>query len=120
MHADWALLPRGHFPKRADIPLRAEIQLASSFLKFLLDARAVFLMLLAVLVLTFLITIPNTLAPVALLEGITFISARRTQLGRGGPIFLGGGGFIILSFHRFTERHGAKLLSSCCCIVLFR
>ena len=121
LHADWAFLPRGQFPKRADILLGAEIELASSFIKLLLDALANLLVLLAVTVLTILVTIPNALASVALLEGIAYLSARRTHFGWG--IFGGGYGIIIpLPFPggRFAERHGAKLLSSRRCTALFR
>ena len=89
-HADWALLPRGQFPKRPNIKLFAEIELASSLIKNLLDGPALLLMLLSVLVLTFLVAIPNALASVALLEGITLLAARRTQQFGGGPVFRGG------------------------------
>ena len=82
-HADGTLLPRGQLPKRADILLGAEIELASSFIKLLLDALANLLVLLAVTVLTILVTIPNALASVALLEGIAYLSARRTHFGWG-------------------------------------
>ena len=119
-HADRAFLPRGQFPKRADILLGAEIELASSFIKLLLDALANLLMLLAVMVLTILVAIPNALAGRALFEGITFLFTPRTQLGRG-PVFRGGFfGFIILSFHRFAERHGAELLRNRRCSVVVR
>ena len=77
-HADWALLPRGAFPERPDIQLRADIKLASSLVKFLLDATALFLVLLPVFVLTVLVAIPNALAGPALHEGITLLSASRT------------------------------------------
>ena len=141
MHADWTLLPRGRLFKRAEIELAssflkfsletlalnlidAEIELASSLFKLRRDTLALRLMLLAVLVLTLLVAIPNALAPVALLEGITFLAAGRAEfLGRGrgrglfGPIFLRG---FNLSSHRFAERHGAELLSSCRCSFLFR
>ena len=121
-HADWALLLRGQFPKRANIFLFAGIKLASSFIKFLLDALALLLMLLTVTLLTILVTIPNALAGRALFEGITFLFARRTQYG-WGSIFLGVLviiGFIILSFHRFAERHRAELLSGYRYSVLLR
>ena len=104
-HANWTLLPRGQFPERPNILLGADIELASSFIKLLLDETTLLLMLLAVLVLTFFVTIPNALAGRTLLEGITFLSACRTQLGFG-PIFPGGFGIVILPFHRFAERHG--------------
>ena len=139
MHADWTLLPRGRFFKRPEIELAssflefslealalnlvdAEIELASSFIKFLLDALALLLMLLPVFVLTVLVAIPNALAGRALLEGITLLFASRTQqFGRGGPIFRGGFGFIIfLSFPRFSERHRTELFSGLGCSVLFR
>ena len=94
------LLPRGQLPQRPNIQLRADVELASSFIQFLLDTLALDLMLLAVLVLALLVTIPNALAGRALLEGITLLSARRTHLG---PIFRGGFGFIFLSFRRFAE-----------------
>ena len=120
-HADWTLLPRGQFSKRANIQLRADIELTSSFVKFLLDTPALDLMLLSVLVLTFLVAIPNALAPVALLECIALLAARRTELGWVGPNFRGGFGAIIFSLRRFAERHGAELLSSGrSCSVLFR
>ena len=109
-HADRALLLRGQIPKRAQILLGADIELAFSFtkhevpfIKLLLDALAFFSMLLAMFVLAFLIAIPNALAPAALLEGITLLFARRTQLGRGGPIFHVGFGIVILSLRGFTE-----------------
>ena len=63
-------------------------------------------MLLVVTLLTVPVAIPNALARRALLDGITLLAARRTQLGRGGPIFIGVlviFGFIILSLHRFTD-----------------
>ena len=66
MHADWTFLLRGQFPKGANILLGAEIELASSFTKFLLDKLAFFFMLLPVFVLTILVTIPNALAGPAL------------------------------------------------------
>ena len=120
-HTDGTLLPLGHFSKRSNILLGTETELASSFIKNLLDGSAFMFMLLAVLVLAFLIAIPNTLAPVALLEGITLFAARRTQLLGIGPIFLGGVCFVvILSFHRFAERHGTKLLSCRRCSFLSR
>ena len=67
-------------------------------------------MLPPVALLTVLVAIPNALAGRALLEGITFLAARRTQLGRG-LILLGGLGIGILPFRRFAERHGAELPS---------
>ena len=99
MHADGALLPRWRLFKRANIQLFSEIELAPSFVKFSLNALALLLMLLAVLVLAFLVAIPNALATVALLKCVAFLSARRTQLGRGGPTFRGG----FLPFRRFAE-----------------
>ena len=87
-HTDRTFLLRGQFPKRADILLGAEIELASSFIKLLRDALANPLMLLAVFVLTILVAIPNALAIPTLLEGITSLAARRTTLGLG-PIFRG-------------------------------
>jgi hypothetical protein len=93
-------------------------------LQLLLDALAFFFMLLPVFVLAILVAIPNALAIPTLLEGITLLVACRTQkLGRGGPMFLGvlvTFGFIILSFPRFAERHGAELLSSRRCTILVR
>ena len=104
VHTDWALLPRGHFLKRAKIHLRANVELASSIIKNLLDGPAFLLMLLPVFVLTILVAIPNALAGPALHEGVTLLSARRTHLRRGrGPTFRRGFGFIILSLHRFTD-----------------
>ena len=67
-HADRALLPRGQFPKRANIHLVAEIELPPSFLKFLLDGPAFMFMLLTMFVLTLLVAIPNALAGCTLLE----------------------------------------------------
>jgi len=120
MHTDWALLPRGQLPDRPKIQFRAEIELSSSLIKNLFDGPAFLLMLLAMFVLTFLVAIPNAHAPVALLEGVTLLSASRTQLGRGGPIFLGVFGVILLSLRRIAERHGAKLVSCRRCSFLFR
>ena len=121
MHADWTLLPRGQFPQRAQILLGAEIELASSFVKFFLDWPALLLMLLPVFVLTFLVAIPNALAGRALLDSVTLLAARRTQLGWGPVrvVFVFRFGFT-LSFDRFAERHGAELLSGSRCSVLFR
>ena len=99
MHADWTLLPRGQFPQRAQILLGAEIELASSFVKFFLDWPALLLMLLPVFVLTFLVAIPNALAIPTLLEGVTLLFARRTHLRRG-PVFRDGFGFFIIPFRR--------------------
>ena len=113
MHADRTLLPRGQLFKRPNIQLFAEIELASTFIKILLDALAFFFVFLPVLVLTFLVTIPNALAGPALHEGITLRFARRAQLGRGGPIFRGGFGIVILFSHSFlAERQRTELLSS--------
>ena len=67
-------------------------------------------MLLAVFVLAFFVAIPNTFAPVALLEGITFLFARRAQQFGWGPIFRFAFGFIILVFGGYAERHGTELL----------
>ena len=121
MHADWTLLLKRQCPDRTQIQLRSDIELASSLIKFLRDDLAFFSMLLAVLVLTFLVAIPNALAPVALLECIALLAARRTELGWVGPNFRGGFGAIIFSLRRFAERHGAELLSSGrSCSVLFR
>ena len=92
-HADWALLPRGEFPKRPNINLRADIELASSLIKFLLDELAFFFMFPPVFVLTFLVAIPNALAGRTLLDGVTFLSASRAELGRG-PTFRGGAVFF--------------------------
>ena len=80
-HTNWALLLRGQFfnTSRAQIQLPTEIELSSSLIKNLFDGPALFFMLLAVFVLTILVAIPNALAPVALLEGITLLAARRTQ-----------------------------------------
>ena len=93
-HTDWTLLLLGHLPKRANIQLRAEIDLASSFIKNTLDGPAFMFVFLTMLVLAFLVAIPNTSAPVALLEGITLLSALRAHRG---PVFRGGLGFIIFS-----------------------
>ena len=81
-HADWTILPRGHYPKRPDVHLGTEIELTSSFIEFLLDGPAFMFMLLAVAVQTILVTIPDAQAPAALLQGIALLAARRTQLGR--------------------------------------
>ena len=131
MHADWTLLPRGRLFKRPEIELAssflkfsletlaldlidAEIELASSLCKLRRDTLALLLMLLAVLVLTLLVAIPDALAPVALLEGITYLAARRAEfLGQGRGLF--GPLFLCVSSHRFAERHGAELLSTCPC-----
>ena len=105
MQTDWALLLRGNVPERPDIHLGAEVELASSFVKLLLDKLALLSMLLPVFVLAVLVTIPNTLAVSALHEAITLPAARRTQLlGRGGPTLGVGFGIIILSFHRFRAK----------------
>ena len=80
-------------------------------------------MLLAVLVLAFLVAIPNAKAAVALLDGITLLAASRTQqFGWGGPIFRGRGfgGIIILPLRGIAERHGAKQRIKHRCLVLFR
>ena len=120
MHADWTLLPRGQFPKRANIQLAANIEPASSFVKLLLDKPALLLMLLAVLILTLLVAIPNAPAPVAQLQSITLLFASRAEPLGFGPIFWGGFGFIFLSsFHRFADRHDTELISSRRCTVLF-
>ena len=103
VHADWTLLSRGHFPKRANIFLSADIELASSSLQLLLDASALHLVHLAVLVLAFLVAVPNALAPVALFEGIAFRTARRAHLRRGLGC-RGGFRIVIVPFHRFAER----------------
>ena len=70
MHADWTLLPRGHFSTRANVQLLAKIELASSLIKNVHDDLAFMFVHLAVLVLALLVAIPNALAPVALLEGV--------------------------------------------------
>jgi hypothetical protein len=62
MHANWTFLPRGHFPKRPDVLLGTDVELPSSFIKHLLDALALLLMLLPVFVLTILVAVPNALA----------------------------------------------------------
>ena len=80
--ADITLFPWRQLLKLPDLLLGAEIELASSFVEHRLDAPALLLMLLAVLVLTLLVAIPNALAPVAHLEGIALLSAPRTELGR--------------------------------------
>ena len=95
LHTNWTLLLRGQLPKRAKIQLRAKIELASSFLKHLLDSLALLLVFLPVFVLTLLVAIPNALAGRTLLGGITFLAARRAELGFG-PIFRGGFGSTIL------------------------
>ena len=82
-HADGALLLRGHFPERPDIELGAEIELSSSVVQLLHNDLAFSFMLLAMCFLTFLVAIPNALAPVALLGGITLLSARRAEFGGG-------------------------------------
>ena len=104
MHADGTLLPRGQFPKRANIVLGTEIELASTLVKFLLDTPAFLLMTLAVFILTFFVAIPNALAGPALHEGVALLTALRTQLG-WGPVRVGV--LVIFGF-----RHGAELLSS--------
>ena len=68
-------------------------------------------MLFPVFVLTILVAIPNALARDTLLEGITLLSARRTHLGRGGLIFRGGFGVIILAqIRRATWSRAAEQL----------
>jgi hypothetical protein len=120
MHADWTLLPRGYFPERPDIQLRTAVELASTFVKLLLDALALFLMFLPVFILAILVAIPNALAIPTFLEGITLLSARRTHLGRSLTL-LGILVIFILSFCRFVERHGTEQLGSCRrCTILFR
>ena len=109
MHTDGTPLPRGQFPERANVQLFAEIELASPFIKFFHDALAFMFVHLAVLVLALLVAIPNALAPVALLEGVALLFARRTQLGRGLILLVVG---FILSFRGFAERHGAELPGS--------
>ena len=52
-------------------------------------------MLFAVLVLTFLVAIPNAQTPVALLDGIALLSARRAQRLGWGPVVHGGFGFTV-------------------------
>ena len=116
MHADWTFLPLWQVGKTANIQLHAEIELASPFIEFLLDALALLLMLLPVFVLAVLVAIPNALAIPTLLEGITFLAARRTQLLGWGLVFRGGIAILL----RIPERHGAELFSSLRCIVLFR
>ena len=117
-HADWTFLARVNFPKRTKILLGAEIELSSSFVKLLLDNPALLLMLLAMLILTLLVAIPNALAPVAPLQSITLLFARRAEHLGFGPIFRGGFGFLFLSsFRRFAE--GTELLSRRRCTVLF-
>ena len=109
-HADWALLPLGHFPKRADILLGADIELASSFIKFLLGGFALLLVLLPVFVLTLLVAIPSALAIPTLFEGIALLAARRTHLGRGPITGVLLGGVLVTSifgrtfFSFFAER----------------
>ena len=80
-HANWALLPLGKFPKRTNIQLRAKIELASSFIKHLLDKLALLFMLVSVIFLASDVAIPNTLAGRARLDSITFLAARRAELG---------------------------------------
>ena len=110
MHADWALLPRGDFSDRANLLLRTKVELVSSFVKLLLDALTLLLVLPPVTVLTILVAIPNALAIPTLLGGITLLTAPRAQLFLGrGPVVLGV--LVIfrltLSFRTFlAERHG--------------
>ena len=80
-HADRTFLPRGHFPKRPDVLLGADIEFASTLIKYLLDWLAFFSVLLPVFVLTFLVAIPNALAGRTLLQGTSLLIARRTQHG---------------------------------------
>ena len=102
-HADWTLLPRGELSKRPDIHLRADIELASSFVQFLLDGFALMFMHLPMFFLTILAAIPHALAGPTLHEGIAFLSARRTTHLRWGPVFRGGFGVIIFPFDRFAK-----------------
>ena len=115
MHADGALLLRGHVSEWANIQLRADVELSSSSIQHRHYKLALFLMLLAVLILTLLVAIPNAQAPIALLQSITRLSARRTHLlARFGPIFrVVCFGVVLLSFRRFAERHRTELLSRC-------
>lgn len=75
-----AVYARGKFPKRPDILLRAEIELASPFVQLLLDPPALLLMLLPVLVLTFLVAVPDAPPAVAALGGVALLFARRAHL----------------------------------------
>ena len=88
-----------------NLSFRRFVERLGSRIKFLLDAVAFFSMLASMTHLTSNVAIPNALAGRTLLEGITFLSARRTRLCFG-PIFPGGFGIVILPFHRFAERHG--------------
>ena len=99
----------GKGPKSSSLP----IELASSFVKLLLDALTFFFMLLAVMFLTILVAIPNALTIPTLLEGITLLAARRTTFR--GLILLGvlvSFGFCNLSLPRFAERRGGELVGS--------
>ena len=71
------------FLKRTDVQLSAKIELASAFTKFLVDALAALLMHPTATLSPMRVVIPNAHAPLALFEGGTFLSARRTQLGWG-------------------------------------
>ena len=79
-HADWALLLRGKFSNRPNVQLGAEIELASTFMKNLLDTLAFMFMFVTVFLLTRAIAIPNALTCRALLEGIALLTALRTHL----------------------------------------
>ena len=112
--------PAGAVFKRANVQLCAEIELASTLFKFVLDALALMFVLLAAFVLALLVAIPNALAGRTLFEGVAFLSARRTELlGSGGPIFRGGFGIVILPFCRFAWRNRVELLGSRQCSFLF-
>ena len=67
---------------------------------------------------------PGAPAHLALLGPLAVVGVCRLVVFTGllgrGPVFRVGFGFIVLSFRRFSERHGAELLSSRCCAVLFR
>jgi len=80
MHADRALLSRGHFPERADIFLGAKVELASSSIQLRLDALALELVQLAVLVLTFPVAVPSAQAPVALFAWTAWTSDESGQV----------------------------------------
>ena len=111
-HADGTLLLRGQLPKRTNVQLFDDKELAfSPTIKFLLDASTLDLVLLAVFVLAFLVAVPNALAPVAQLDGVTLRAARRTQLGRGWDLnllVLGVFGSDLLSFLRFAPTHESQ------------
>ena len=80
LHADGAFLPRRQVRERAEIHLRADIELPSSFRELLLDGFAFFFMLLPMPLLAVPVAVPNALTVPALHEFIALLSALRAQV----------------------------------------